>query len=489
MIRFGTPVFNSEGQKTGIVILNFLGQHILDDLAVLDKNTAGNILLLNQYGYYLRGTTADDEWGFMIPEKKNKNFSHQFTAEWQQIFSRETGQIQTTEGLFSFATIRPLSEGLKSSTGSPEAYAGSMARLSSRNYLWKLVSHVPPDTLKVQQHSYFLLYIWVNIFLLSLLCCGCWIIAAAISRRKQAESRLKDEQERFRTMADFNYDWEYWMGPDGKFVYTSLSSERITGYSSQAFINDPDLLLKIVHPDDVPNASSHLKKEHTNVDAGSIDFRIITPAGEEKWISHICRAVITEDGRFLGRRASNRDITERKNTELKFKNLAVRDMLTDLPNRTLLYDRLFQTISQAKRENWIIALLFIDLDRFKQINDELGHDAGDVVLKKTAQRMTQVLRREDTVARMGGDEFVVVLPNVKDALAAGQVAGKLIDIIGTDIQFGTGGEAHYRSVGASIGISIYPDHGKDADELINAADKAMYQAKQSGRNQYALHKA
>ena len=144
-----------------------------------------------------------------------------------------------------------------------------------------------------------------------------------------------------------------------------------------------------------------------------------------------------------------------------------------------------KTLAQAERGQWQVALLFIDLDKFKDINDELGHDAGDLVLKESADRMKNILRRGDTVARLGGDEFVIILPGIKNDAVTEDVARKVIDSIGQPVAFENSGETVYRSVGASIGISIYPDNSHDADSLIKAADQAMYLAKTAGRNQYA----
>ncbi len=486
MIRFASPIFNKDREKTGMVILNFLGAHLLEDLAKLGDASAGNVLMLNQDGFYLRGANAADEWGFMFQGKEEKSFSHRYPVAWKEISTQETGQFVTSNGLFSFTTVHPLFEGLQSSTGSPEAYARSAERLSARDYVWKLVSHVQPSVMNAHQYPYLVPYIGGNLLLLIILGIGCWMAADAGCRRKNAESELKSEREKFRTVADFTYDWEYWVGPDGRYVYTSPSSERITGYSAQDFRDDPGLLLKLVHHDDLPKMIKHLNIEYTESekDVCHIDFRITAATGEERWIAHVCQAVFGEDGRFLGRRASNSDISLRKQIELELEELATHDILTNLPNRKLLYDRLSQILAQAKRGELGVAILFVDLDKFKEINDGLGHEAGDIVLKQAARRMEGVLRQGDTLARMGGDEFVVVLPDVKDDAVVDIVAQKLIGVIGQTFQIDDRGETVNRHLGASIGISIYPADGQDIDSLINAADRAMYQAKNMGRNQY-----
>ena len=174
------------------------------------------------------------------------------------------------------------------------------------------------------------------------------------------------------------------------------------------------------------------------------------------------------------------DITAQKQAEEELRYLASYDMLTGLPNRALLMDRIFHGIEKAKREHRSLALCFIDLDKFKQINDSLGHDIGDQLLKKVAKRLTDTLRLTDSVARLGGDEFVVLLEGYKNNDNISHVARKMIKTIGEPMQLG----AHTVSVSPSIGIAIYPEDANDAKELLKHADVAMYHAKDSGRNNF-----
>ena len=132
------------------------------------------------------------------------------------------------------------------------------------------------------------------------------------TERKQAEESLRESEEQFRTVADFTYDWEYWIAPDGRYLYVSPSCERITGYNSDEFLNDPGLLEKIVHPDDQSTFVTHLRKTEQREGAFDLDFRIITRDGKERWINHVCQPVYGSDGGYLGQRASNRDISKQK---------------------------------------------------------------------------------------------------------------------------------------------------------------------------------
>lgn len=177
------------------------------------------------------------------------------------------------------------------------------------------------------------------------------------------------------------------------------------------------------------------------------------------------------------------DITDRKAAEARIHHLAHHDALTNLPNRTLLQDRLEQAILQSRRNRRHAAVLFIDLDRFKLINDTLGHDVGDGLLSQMAQRCLACVRDTDTVARQGGDEFVVVLPELEQAQDAAMVARKLVTELGKPYLLGD----HELTVTASIGIAIYPEDGRNASVLLRNADAAMYGAKSDGRNAYQFY--
>ncbi|SEI01070.1 PAS domain S-box-containing protein/diguanylate cyclase (GGDEF) domain-containing protein [Rheinheimera pacifica] len=179
------------------------------------------------------------------------------------------------------------------------------------------------------------------------------------------------------------------------------------------------------------------------------------------------------------------DITAQKIAEDELRYLANYDALTGLPNRALLMDRIYHGIDQAKRDKRSLALCFIDLDKFKQINDSLGHDVGDLLLKEVARRLTLTLRDSDTVARLGGDEFIVLLEGYKTADNISHVARKMLTVVSEPMQLGT----HTVGVSPSIGIAIYPDDAINAIELLKHADVAMYHAKEAGRNNFQFFTA
>ena len=178
------------------------------------------------------------------------------------------------------------------------------------------------------------------------------------------------------------------------------------------------------------------------------------------------------------------DITERKKYEEKIQQMAFHDSLTGLPNRKLFSDRLGIVLAQAKRNKKKVGIVMLDLDNFKDVNDTLGHDVGDTLLKAVAERLSGTLRKSDTVARFGGDEFVLIFPDMEIIEEAIQVVQKIIDRFNKPFLIDT----HQLVVTTSIGIAVYPKDGMDEEILMKNADIAMYQAKQAGRARYQLYK-
>lgn len=210
------------------------------------------------------------------------------------------------------------------------------------------------------------------------------------------------------------------------------------------------------------------------------------PAGE-RW--HLTSKIPLRDaaGRIVGIIGINRDISARKRAELalreseeRFRHLAHYDGLTSLPNRALFYDRLKQAIAQAARQGWILGVMLVDLDHFKEVNDSLGHAAGDLLLNQVAARLSSAVRSGDTVARLGGDEFAVILGHLTAPADAGIVAQKILALLAEPFAL----ESRSAAAGASIGIALYPADGADQDALVKGADAAMYRAKSAGRNGY-----
>lgn len=194
--------------------------------------------------------------------------------------------------------------------------------------------------------------------------------------------------------------------------------------------------------------------------------------------------LIDDGGRPIGYRILFQDITRRKQAEELIKKLAFQDTLTGLPNRRLFHDRLVLELNQAKRNKERFAVMMIDLDRFKEVNDTLGHYVGDLLIQSVGQRLTELLRKGDTVARIGGDEFILLLPSLSQGDNASRVAEKILSAFSEPFSL----EKHEIRITPSIGIAIYPDHGDNMDLLLKNSDIAMYSAKEGGRNTFEYYR-
>ncbi len=207
---------------------------------------------------------------------------------------------------------------------------------------------------------------------------------------------------------------------------------------------------------------------------------LIRRDGMEYGIEDSAAPIRDRQGQVIGAVMVFRDVTEARVIALKMAYLAQHDFLTGLPNRTLLHDRIAQAIGLARRHHRQVALLYLDLDHFKNVNDSLGHAIGDQLLQSVAKRLTDSVRSSDTVCRQGGDEFVILLSEIEHVQEATQFAEKLLKALAMPHHIG-GHELH---VTMSIGISLYPDGGEDVEAVLRSADTAMYHAKESGRNNY-----
>jgi PAS domain S-box-containing protein len=342
MIRFAAPVFNSHGQKYGIVILNYLGGEILRDIKELMGHTLGRLALLDQAGYWLLGSGRNEEWGFMYSDKTDVSFARHFPEAWNAIRQSDSGLFYKNGGMYIFDTIYPLKEGLKSSSGSREAYQESAKSLSAHEYYWKIVSHLPRNELNHRLHPDLYLCLLANGLLALFIGIGCWLLASFRVKKIQAEKDLQKSALKFRTIADFSYDLDAWVKPDGCYAYISPSCERITGYPQKRFLDDPQFLLKIIHPDDRKVLTAH-RVQHLDSSSGKAEvyFRIIMKSGETRWIWHQCQPVYSEDGSWLGRRTTNRDVTEKHRVETALQR-----------ERDMFLRGSVATFTWQNRENW-----------------------------------------------------------------------------------------------------------------------------------------
>jgi diguanylate cyclase (GGDEF)-like protein/PAS domain S-box-containing protein len=301
--------------------------------------------------------------------------------------------------------------------------------------------------------------------------------------RRAAVQRLRDSEERFRRLTALSSDW-YWE-QDSQLRFTMLSP----GLETKAGIAPARLLGKTL-PDvaaapgraswEAYDAASSSRLPFANIECQSNDN-----SGVLRWLSLSGEPLFNAAGGFLGYYGTGRDITAHKQAEERIHFQAHHDALTGLPNRLLLLDRLEHAIAQADRDGHALWVAFIDLDRFKRINDSLGHKSGDLLLQGVAQRMQEHLRPLDTIARLGGDEFVLVLSDWPAGSLSLGLIQQLLDAVSAP--FAAGGNAI--TISCSAGIAVYPGDATTAELLVERADVAMYRAKESGRNNAHFYKA
>jgi diguanylate cyclase (GGDEF)-like protein/PAS domain S-box-containing protein len=203
----------------------------------------------------------------------------------------------------------------------------------------------------------------------------------------------------------------------------------------------------------------------------------------KRWVSNTVNPMTDEGGNITGAVHILRDITEEKRTEERLVHLATHDALTGLPNRMLFHDRLSQALTRAQRHRQRLAVLILDLDNFKDINDSFGHAAGDKVLQTVGERLKTLLRKSDTVARMGGDEFVLLIPEIRRLENVIDIAHKILMCIRKPVVF----DEHRIEITTSIGLALYPDDGEHGETLMKRADNALYRAKKQSRDTYLLY--
>ncbi|KAF0216072.1 MAG: response regulator [Geobacteraceae bacterium] len=268
----------------------------------------------------------------------------------------------------------------------------------------------------------------------------------------------------------------------GKIEYVNPGFTRLTGYTPAEAVGEKPGILK---SEEIPPEEYNTLWETINSGgAWRGEFRNRTKNGELYWASASVFPITDEEGKITHFIAFQEDITGKKQTEETIKQMAYYDSLTGLPNRQLFNELLHHAMAQAHRHNRLLAVLFLDLDRFKVINDTLGHPVGDQLLQAAAQRLKQCCRRErDTVARRGGDEFIILLPELEDVQDAVRVAQKIIDAFSQLFVL----PDHEVFISTCIGISIFPHDGIISETLIKHADMAMYRAKEHGRNRYHLY--
>ena len=323
------------------------------------------------------------------------------------------------------------------------------------------------------------------------------VVALDISvwlERVRVENALLEQEKFFRMIAENVEDFIAVLDLQGRRLYNSPSYARLFGDTEA--LKGTDSFIEI-HPDDRERIKKVFKETVLSGAGQCAEYRMILQNGEIRYIESCGGLINNSQGEPLHVVVVSRDITGRKQAEEEIHQLAFYDTLTKLPNRCLLKDRLAQTMAACKRSGRYSALMFLDLNNFKPLNDQYGHDAGDMVLVEAARRMSACVREVDTVARFGGDEFIIVLSELhtdkaESTAEAGSVAEKIRALLAEPFVLKIRQKGNMETIvrhycTSSIGAVLFIDHAAGAEDVIKCADKAMYLAKQAGRNQVRFY--
>jgi len=307
------------------------------------------------------------------------------------------------------------------------------------------------------------------------------IISTDITEHRLAAEAIRESEQKYRTIIENIEDGYHELDFSGNIVFFNDALLKMLGYSRDEFAG---MNYRNLTDEETARQMSQVCDEvyKTGKPSRGIEIEVMKKDGTMRMVEISVSLILDAKGQEVGFRNLVRDVTERKKTEETIRRLAYHDPLTGLPNRLLFTDRLDMAITRAKRNRQYLAVMMLDLDYFKDINDSLGHHTGDKLLQAVGSRLTELLRKGDTIARMGGDEFLILLPEINNVGVTTTIAQKIVESFQSPFII----DDRRLQITTSIGIAIYPDVSDDVETLIKNADIAMYRAKGSGRNNYQL---
>ncbi len=297
-----------------------------------------------------------------------------------------------------------------------------------------------------------------------------------------AIEKLKDSEKRYRSLVEnlpaivyIDSAYDLW-----NTLYISPRVKDILGFSPEEYLADPDLWLRQLHPEDKRKVFESVSKAYENLQDFSLEYRMLTKDGKVVWIRDDAVLIKDENGKPMFYQGVMFDISNQKSNEERLLYMATHDMLTGLPNRVMCMDRLKMELQLARSKGSTVAVMLLDIDQFKKVNDTLGHDIGDKLLKSVAVRLSRVLEGVGFLSRMAGDEFIALVPDLSSAEEARSVARRMVRAFESPVQF----NSHVSKISISLGIAIFPEDDTDATGLLRKADMAMYAVKRDGGNGY-----
>lgn len=465
-IRFAIAVYDNQDTIRGIIVLNYNANYMLKHFDEMLAGSYGHIALLNQESYWLRSHKHEREWAFMF--NKNIKFSLKHPDEWKYINTHDMGQIKSADGLFTFTSVFPLQLIGGYSQNEVENNHKSHHHHDPKSYVWKIISDVPAKKFEQILHEKIfgiIGIIWITLFIVGAI--ASWYLSLIYWERK----KLRYQNELHAKIYNTSTDGIIITDKKDKIIDINAAFTKICGYSRDEIIgNTPCMFSSGRHDQEFYNSLWETLDDKGYWE-GEICNRHKSGSLYTEWIR--ISAIKNNRGDISNYIALVSDITHKKTTEEQLLKYAHHDPLTGVHNRLSFEERFEQNLLLAKRSHSLLALLYLDLDKFKPINDTYGHQVGDMILQTVTERIEKQIRETDTLARLGGDEFVIVLTQIEKTTSADQIADTLRHIILQPIII----EGLELSVDVSIGVALYPRDGSDKDELIEKADTDMFKNK------------
>lgn len=309
---------------------------------------------------------------------------------------------------------------------------------------------------------------------------GATIIYKNVTELKKAERELQKSQEKYKVITESTFDIITLINLSGLIEYVSPANEKILGYPDHVYVGSP--FTTNVHPEDAFDLMESVTSLIDGGEPATVEIRFLHRDGHYIWME-VSPTPVIENGEVKQLFTIARDITERRRLQDKIAKMAFYDHLSGIPNRRTFDDKLHKAILQADSSGKKMGILMLDGRKFKQINDQFGHDAGDAVIKEMALRLQACVRPIDTAARLGGDEMAVVLSEITSSKEAEDIAERILQSYEKPLIF----NGFHIKIGAGIGIAIYPDHASTEKQLIKCADMALYEAKKSDKDEYRIY--
>jgi len=464
MIRIATPVSDSHGVKRGIIIINYLASRLIDKFTLAMSMSSGESMFLNKDGYWLKGAKKTDEWGFMF-KRNDLTLKHAHPSVWQRMIKEEHGQFENKEGLWTFRTLYPLSNrvsGHQSSIFKEET-------LKTKEYRWYILTFIPSEKLYSRSNDQLDFLLVVTVIALVFSGIGSWLIVFLHRKDKRGEEKVR----KLSAIAEQINDHVMVTERDGTITYVNPAFLEHTGFCMDEVIGQTPRILKSgryteefyqklwkkVLRGDVYRGTLINKKKNGDI---YYESQTITPLRDE--MSHI-----------IGFVSTGKDVTKESLLNQELEHFATIDALTGLYNRHKFEELFILEEERTRRFSYPLSLILVDIDYFKEVNDQYGHNMGDEVLKTLACIVEKKTRKIDIVARWGGEEFLVLSPNTSFENMQ-ELAEKLRLAVEHTVF------PNNIFITISLGVSTFEAEDTFA-EMFRRADQGLYYAKEHGRNQ------